>query len=645
MCNKKVVGITLLVIGIVLIAIGIIIGLLLPSIAFKEVEKTTCVNSKDSVGYERWKGPTYFTNRVYIWNITNKEGFLYRQEKPKLEEKGPYIYTTESVKVDVKFENDQVTSKTFDKAKFNETLTAKECPKCSENDQLTVLNAAYLGLMAKFESAKGFGTAFIPVLLKLVFHALDGKTKNRNNTLLLMGKSQTDQLEFPSTATLAFGSWINSNHPYPQNATFASLKRNYSLQEMSGLYGALTDSTFLPFTNASLLARCKNKNNPFLSKDCGLAINLGIYADPNVHQNVTLLVAPWIQSFLCPNASSCYNTTNNSAAIVAVAAFIAGPLPRFVLQYWENNNNGLTTTRNQAEIILGYSIPSVIRVSGPVTSYNNEAEAKAQEKNSTFYTCESTERPFTYAAIDGKTQIDSSLYPSATKDQLKVRGYYIQFPGQKSLKSCKTGYSRQEPRYELFLTQLSFAVPVSYTEDVELHGIPMHRYTLDKSALDINNVTVFTKAVFDVSRVLGGPLFFSLPRFLHSDSLHEELNLPAPEEKKHESFLSIEPISGSAMDLKLRLQLNGMILKTSIHTDYQPQLNVAFLNKLFPIWWSELSGGIDEETAETFRSKLFGSLQLSCGLLVALPVIGGILLMAGVVLIVLAVKKSSVTAA
>ena len=58
------------------------------------------------------------------------------------------------------------------------------------------------------------------------------------------------------------------------------------------------------------------------------------------------------------------------------------------------------------------------------------------------------------------------------------------------------------------------------------------------------------------------------------------------------------------MDLKLRLQLNGMMLKSSIHTDYQPQLNVMFLNKLFPIWWSELSGGIDEETAETFRSKV-----------------------------------------
>ena len=241
--------------------------------------------------------------------------------------------------------------------------------------------------------------AFIPLILKLVFHALD-----RNDTLLLMGKSQTDKLPYPSTATLAFGSWINSNHPDPQNNIFGSLKRDYSLQEMSGLYGALTDSTFLPFTNAALLARCTNKSNPFPNKDCGLAINLNIYANVRALQS---LVAPLIQSFLCPNASSCYNTTNNSAAILAVAAFIAGPLPRFVLQYLENNKYGLTTTRNQSEIILGYSmdslplpppfVPSVIRVPGPVTSYNNEAEAKAQEKNSTFFTCESTERRFTYA--------------------------------------------------------------------------------------------------------------------------------------------------------------------------------------------------------------------------------------------------------
>ena len=259
------------------------------------------------------------------------------------------------------------------------------------SSQLTVLNAAYLGLMAKVGSAKDFGMAFIPLILNLVFHALD-QTTNRNNTLLLMGKSQTDQLQFPLNPTMAFGSWINSIPNTPQNALFRPLKRNYSTLEMRGLYGALTDPTFLPFTNAALLARCKDKSNLFLNKDCGLAINLGIYANESaLRSNVT----PLIQSFLCPHASSCYDT-RNPAAIFAVAAFIAEPLPRFVLQYLKNNTDyGLTTTRNQSEIILGYS--SLVPVPGPVTSYNNEAVAKAQEKSSTFYTCESTERRFTYA--------------------------------------------------------------------------------------------------------------------------------------------------------------------------------------------------------------------------------------------------------
>jgi len=44
--------------------------------------------------------------------------------------------------------------------------------------------------------------------------------------------------------------------------------------------------------------------------------------------------------------------------------------------------------------------------------------------------------------------------------------------------------------------------------------------------------------------------------------------------------------------------------------------------------------------------QLFESLRLSCGLLVALPVIGGLFLVVGVALIVVAVKKgSSVTTA
>ena len=73
-----------------------------------------------------------------------------------------------------------------------------------------------------------------------------------------------------------------------------------------------------------------------------------------------------------------------------------------------------------------------------------------------------------------------------------------------------------------------------------MHGIPTHKYVLGDHALKVNNATVFTRGIFDVSRLLGGPLYVSLPGFFHADkSLHKELNLSLPQQNKYGSFVSI----------------------------------------------------------------------------------------------------------
>ena len=268
--------------------------------------------------------------------------------------------------------------------------------------QLTVLNIAYLGLMTTARSAKDFSTAFIPLVLGLLFHELDSKTGSRNATLIQLGQAQNLLELSSSSANPAFGAWLNSI----PILSFAPLHRNFTQKEMSGLYGALTDpSKFGPFTNATLLAQCLSPSIP-PSKDCGLAINLGIYIQ---YPQYSAVVEPFITSLLCPDLlSSCFNTTNN-ASIKAVALFIKDPLPKFVLGYLDSNNYGLTTTRKQSEITLGYMMnrlplppkyPSGIPVPGSITSHLDEEQAKKLGKNSTFYTCESTEGDrFTYAGI------------------------------------------------------------------------------------------------------------------------------------------------------------------------------------------------------------------------------------------------------
>ena len=71
----------------------------------------------------------------------------------------------------------------------------------------------------------------------------------------------------------------------------------------------------------------------------------------------------------------------------------------------------------------------------------------------------------------------------------------------------------------------------------------MHKYSLEKSALKVDNVTVFTRGVFDVSRVLESPVYLSLPGFLYGDpSLYKDVGLSTPDEEEYESFVSVNAI-------------------------------------------------------------------------------------------------------
>jgi len=240
--------------------------------------------------------------------------------------------------------------------------------------------------MAEAGTADNFGTAFIPVVLNLLFIKLDLKT-SRNATLLEMGKTQ-NQLQLNSTYNPAFGSWLNS---FPVIAP-----RDFNLKEMKGLYGPLLNaSQFGPFTNPALLSECEGGN---LTIECGLSINF-LFLNTRLKEKA----AGFIGKLLCPYpASACFNISNPPLSLKAVGSFISH-LSKYVMWYLDDNNYGLTTTRKQSEITLGYLMknlplpeyPSGIPVPGAVTSHAEESDVKT---NSTFYTCESTDGGrFTFA--------------------------------------------------------------------------------------------------------------------------------------------------------------------------------------------------------------------------------------------------------
>ena len=56
----------------------------------------------------------------------------------QLEDKGPYVYTRESKKIDVYFHSDgRVSYKEYVKHTFNKERTAELCKDCKEHDKVT----------------------------------------------------------------------------------------------------------------------------------------------------------------------------------------------------------------------------------------------------------------------------------------------------------------------------------------------------------------------------------------------------------------------------------------------------------------------------------------------------------------------------
>ena len=69
--------------------------------------------------------------------------------------------------------------------------------------------------------------------------------------------------------------------------------------------------------------------------------------------------------------------------------------------------------------------------------------------------------------------------------------------------------------------------------------------------------------------------------------------------------LSIEPISGTAMQLKIRYQLNGKIIANSSLSPHYPETkNVSYEDKMIPILWTGKEASIDAMTSKEFRSKV-----------------------------------------
>jgi hypothetical protein len=187
---------------------------------------------------------------------------------------------------------------------------------------------------------------------------------------------------------------------------------------------------------------------------------------------------------------------------------------------------------------------------------------------------------------------------------------------------------------EIFVEDLYRPMNFTYVTTVPVKGINTWRFAISDESLANNSLYNSSyDGLLDMACPLGGPpIVLSLPHFLHADTFPPEWmcgGVSPADPSVHETFLDIEPITGSTFRGFERLQVNLMVRVPNILGANQTQ------PKLVPLLWIEKTSQLTDKEASDFR-QVDSALHFRRVLFLGLLISGGALfVLAALYLVVL----------
>ncbi|XP_051154988.1 scavenger receptor class B member 1 [Leptopilina boulardi] len=145
--------------GILALTIGIILSSI-PWVDYVILRQLRLWNG--SLSFQYWQKPGVVRlTKVYIFNVTNADNFLNFNEKPKLQEVGPFVYREDMEKVNIVFHNNGTVT-------YQHKKILNFVPEMSKDKelQLIVPNIPLLTLSSQSKSLPGFITLGISMFLR-----------------------------------------------------------------------------------------------------------------------------------------------------------------------------------------------------------------------------------------------------------------------------------------------------------------------------------------------------------------------------------------------------------------------------------------------------------------------------------------------
>ncbi|KFP75999.1 Platelet glycoprotein 4, partial [Acanthisitta chloris] len=299
-------------------------------------------------------------------------------------------------------------------------------------------------------------------------------------------------------------------------------------------------------------------------------------------------------------------------AVVAAPALYKNNFIQILLNSWiKSSKSQMLQNRTVKEILWGYKDPFLNKVPFPLDPVVG-----------VFYPYNGTSDGL-YRVYTGTEDITKT----AIIDTYKNKRNLSYWEGHCDMVNGTDGASfppfvKKDQVLRFFSSDICRSIYGVYQSKQDVKGISLYRFTVPREAFasptevadnycfctdPVISQNCTLAGVLDISSCKAGrPVFISLPHFLHaSESILHDVEGLSPNEKEHETFLDIEPITGFTLQFAKRLQVNLLV---------QPAAKIDALSKVkkpyvFPLLWLNESAVIGDAKAEMFRQKVTGPVQ------------------------------------
>ncbi|CRL01879.1 CLUMA_CG015086, isoform A [Clunio marinus] len=194
--------------------------------------------------------------------------------------------------------------------------------------------------------------------------------------------------------------------------------------------------------------------------------------------------------------------------------------------------------------------------------------------------------------------------------------------------------NRMKDSINLFMPDMCRSIPFDYETDVKIHGVDGYRFTCGARALNngsefpenlcySNSGETIHSGVMNISACrYGSPIFMSLPHYFKADPFYlNAVEGLAPNKDKHESYFTIEPMTGAPLEVTIRFQANLLV---------QPIEEISLFQEVrrvfMPVMWFEQKYQMDEKTAKMIKfavtipwiGRIIGIILFALGLILCI---------------------------